>query len=318
MAVLCEVRIPTYKRPELLRRALQSLQNQTHEHWQAIVFDDSPEAEAAAVVEECSDDRIHYRQNDRNLGGAGNIDQSFHGESYLGGSYAAILEDDNWWYETFLEDNLHTAQSGSFDIVICDQEVWEEKPEGSTNTHRTTRRFYEEGEIVPKDWYSMLLFAEGVSNGALFWKLNCGVNLVVGSEVYDPGLQEYCRTLQVDRPVYFLKKPLAVWSKMESDMITRAISDNRVWANGRLALSKYVLDQLGRGLIDLARQHATHPMMMKSLDDRLVELGYFKDSRAIGLKTEFERIKLFLKSTLRQWLVENPLKGYLQKKPLDQ
>jgi glycosyltransferase involved in cell wall biosynthesis len=42
---LCEVRIPTYKRPDLLKRALSNLRKQTYDNWQAIAFDDSPEQE---------------------------------------------------------------------------------------------------------------------------------------------------------------------------------------------------------------------------------------------------------------------------------
>ena len=46
----CEVRVPTYRRPELLERCLKSLIAQTHENWRAIVLDDSPEREGEAVL----------------------------------------------------------------------------------------------------------------------------------------------------------------------------------------------------------------------------------------------------------------------------
>lgn len=38
--MLCEIRVQTYRRPELLRRALGSLIDQTHRNWVAVVMDD--------------------------------------------------------------------------------------------------------------------------------------------------------------------------------------------------------------------------------------------------------------------------------------
>lgn len=70
---LCEVRIPAYKRPDLLRRALSSLVVQSYPNWQAIVLDDSPDKEALNVIRSFEDDRILYKPNEKNLGVLKNI-----------------------------------------------------------------------------------------------------------------------------------------------------------------------------------------------------------------------------------------------------
>ena len=46
------VRTPTYRRPDLLTRAMRCLQAQTHEDWICEVCDDCPDGSARAVVEE--------------------------------------------------------------------------------------------------------------------------------------------------------------------------------------------------------------------------------------------------------------------------
>ena len=55
---LCEIRVPTYRRPELLERAMRSLQAQTQRDWVALVMDDSPEREGAQAVKKLGDGRI--------------------------------------------------------------------------------------------------------------------------------------------------------------------------------------------------------------------------------------------------------------------
>src|SRR6516164_3140408 len=92
-----EVRIPTYERPLLLRRAINSLQKQTYQSWKAIIFDDSASFDSQAVVRTIADDRICYVRNHERLGAAGNIDQCFSPISSLDGDYACLLEDDNFW-----------------------------------------------------------------------------------------------------------------------------------------------------------------------------------------------------------------------------
>jgi glycosyltransferase involved in cell wall biosynthesis len=74
---LCEVRVPTYRRLTLLKRALQSLISQTYPNWRCIVFDDCPNGTARSVVDSLCDHRIYYSHNERRLGAIGNKDQAF-------------------------------------------------------------------------------------------------------------------------------------------------------------------------------------------------------------------------------------------------
>jgi hypothetical protein len=60
---------PTYKRPDLLLRAVASVQAQTHTDWEMIIINDSPQDHGYAnFASSINDPRIHYHTNDRNSG----------------------------------------------------------------------------------------------------------------------------------------------------------------------------------------------------------------------------------------------------------
>ena len=60
---LCEVRVPTFRRPKLLRRALLSVLEQTYSNWRCVVLDDCPDGSARSIVEAIQDHRIDHLQN---------------------------------------------------------------------------------------------------------------------------------------------------------------------------------------------------------------------------------------------------------------
>lgn len=60
---------PTYRRAELLTRAVRSVQAQTHSNWEMIIINDSPgDASYAAFASSINDPRIRYVENERNRG----------------------------------------------------------------------------------------------------------------------------------------------------------------------------------------------------------------------------------------------------------
>jgi hypothetical protein len=72
-----EVRVPTFNRPALLRRALESLLVQTHSDWRAVILDDGNIEPTRALLGEMRDQRFVHRPNVNRLGAAKNIGQSF-------------------------------------------------------------------------------------------------------------------------------------------------------------------------------------------------------------------------------------------------
>jgi hypothetical protein len=124
---LVEVRVPTFNRPGLLRRALESLLAQTWPDWRAIVLDDGNGERTRAVLDDLRDRRLVHRPNPARLGAAGNIGQAFSNVPYVGGAHFAVLEDDNSWHREFLARNV--AIMDAHDVRIVQSNQWIEEPE---------------------------------------------------------------------------------------------------------------------------------------------------------------------------------------------
>ena len=106
---LVEVRIPTYKRNDMLSACLDSLISQTWSHWKAIIFDDANDSETRRLVLSKGDSRLTYKPNPVRVGAAANLNQCFQTRGYIRDSvYACCLEDDNWLYND--EKSRHFCQ----------------------------------------------------------------------------------------------------------------------------------------------------------------------------------------------------------------
>ncbi|MER3481438.1 MAG: glycosyl transferase family 2 [Meiothermus sp.] len=94
---MVSVLIPTRGRPELLRRALRSLQAQSYPYWEALVADDG-EGEGVEAARRLSDPRIQPFGNP----GRGQVEARNAGLERARGEVIALLDDDDWW-----EDQYH-------------------------------------------------------------------------------------------------------------------------------------------------------------------------------------------------------------------
>lgn len=312
MSDLCEVRMPTYKRPQKLKRALKSLINQSHSNWRAFVYDDSAKREAESVVEAFNDERIKYAPNKTNLGASENIDKCF--RPITGNAdYAFVLEDDNWIYPDFIKENIRIAESRSVKLILRNQEIWYESKNESINTGRTMRGAkFDEGIIEPQSFQMMPLLFEGISNGGLFWHRDIKTDLVVGPTIEFSGIQERCRSFQIEDPIYFAPKPLAVWTHLEEAEMFRSLARGRVVSRAKQSMVRMVLKCFGQTAIDLNRRIAERSNYEKELEQVLLEAGYFK-YRANNF-SRIERTEIFLKGFLKRFVIADPLKKYWKTK----
>jgi glycosyltransferase involved in cell wall biosynthesis len=211
---VCEIRVPTYRRPELLRRALQSVINQTYPHWRCLVFDDCRDGSAREIVEELNDQRVHYRRNDRRLGAIGNIDQCFRNRPFVGGSYACVVEDDNYLLPQHLEQQLHKCAEHHVDVIFaaqfCESVIVPGEPGELTET-KTLAWIYPGGVHEPQDLLPAILFSHAFSNGGVFWRIGSYADFELGDITKNPGIQETARILRLKSRVYVCHEASAVW-----------------------------------------------------------------------------------------------------------
>jgi glycosyltransferase involved in cell wall biosynthesis len=211
---LVQVRTPTYKRPQQLRRALQSLRDQTWPHWVVDVYDDDREQAAREVCAAFDDPRIRYHHNAVQKFASANIDQCFSAENPNDADYFCVVEDDNFLLPPFMEDNIALSEQHGVALVLRNQLIEHASGTGAAHVGSTgvLDHLLVEGLYDPARFRMSLLVGIGVSNGGLFWSRHAVSKLEIGFSC-TATIQEYMRTFSIDEPIYVAMTPLAVWAE---------------------------------------------------------------------------------------------------------
>jgi glycosyltransferase involved in cell wall biosynthesis len=103
--------IPTYRRPFLVVRAVQSALAQTYREIEVIVVIDGPDSSTVEALSAIGDVRVRYVELAEKVGGseARNV-----GAREAKGSWIALLDDDDEWLPTKLEKQMGTAHSSTY------------------------------------------------------------------------------------------------------------------------------------------------------------------------------------------------------------
>jgi len=233
-----EIRIPTYQRPELLRRALASLLAQTTPHWRARVLDDSQDQRSCEVAQSFDDPRITHSFNSPRKYAVGNIDQCF--AKSADAEYCCVVEDDNYLLPDFIAANIAAIAETGAPIVLRNQyKAPIDAPPAQLNATTPTvlADRFEERVYSAQEFRVTVLFSIGVSNGGLFWSRATKTDFEVRAPACGPVLQEYLRTLLVRDAVAVRLEPLAVWSADEAGSSRYAGANTGFWRR-ELAIKK--------------------------------------------------------------------------------
>ncbi|MBB6110916.1 Glycosyltransferase involved in cell wall bisynthesis [Mucilaginibacter lappiensis] len=124
--VSCRIYLFTYKRNHLLPRAVESLINQTFQNWVCELHNDCPDDPfPAAYTESLNDPRFIMKNHTVNMGAVAGFNLAFAGCTE---HYASILEDDNWWEPTFLEEMIALMENRpAVNISWSNMNLWQEK-----------------------------------------------------------------------------------------------------------------------------------------------------------------------------------------------
>jgi hypothetical protein len=211
---LVHFRTPTYKRPEALRRALESMIAQTWTHWVCDVFDDDPAEAARQVVADLGDPRVRYTANKPQFYASRNIDQCFSAENPHGAEYFCVVEDDNFILPEFCAENIALMRRENVEIVLRNQVI--EHASGTAAAKvgdiGVLDDLFTEGRYAAEEFRLALLAGIGVSNGGLFWSVRARSPLEIQYSC-TATLQEYLRTYSIAEPVYVAMEALAVWAE---------------------------------------------------------------------------------------------------------
>lgn len=108
--------IPTHNRPELLKKAVSSVLNQTYKDFELIIIDVGLERRSDNIVSEFNDSSIIYIKSEKELNGsaARNI-----GIKQAKGDFIAFLDDDDEWVSEKLEIQMKEFADTSRDVGFC-------------------------------------------------------------------------------------------------------------------------------------------------------------------------------------------------------
>lgn len=113
---LVSVILPTYKRGERLKKAIESVLSQTYKNLELIIIDDTPDDSISNLISEIKDSRIIYIQNKERLGFVKSLNK---GVSLAKGKYVARIDADDFWYnDKKLGKQIEFLENHS-DYVLC-------------------------------------------------------------------------------------------------------------------------------------------------------------------------------------------------------
>ncbi len=113
---LVSIVIPTYNRPEYLKKAIKTVLAQTYENTEIIIVDDASEADNKKVIDSFNDKQVFYFRNEKRSGAPFSRNK---GIRETKGEYIAFLDDDDEWKPEKLEKQLKEFENKNIGLVVC-------------------------------------------------------------------------------------------------------------------------------------------------------------------------------------------------------
>ena len=168
---LVSIIIPTYKRPDTLDRAINSVLNQTYKNIEVIVVDDNnPDTEARSKTEHimsvyADNPRVKYIKHEKNKNGSAARNT---GARYSQAKYVAFLDDDDEFLPEKIAAQVKRLEELPEEYAVCYTKTVTEKENGNIRESKENR----EGD----------LFFDALTRELSF---QAGSNLFIMKEVFD-------------------------------------------------------------------------------------------------------------------------------------
>lgn len=193
----------------MLSRAIKSLLDQTFTDWMCEVHNDSPgDTFPGEYVASLNDGRFIIQDHTKNLGGTSSFNLAFAGCEE---KYASILEDDNWWEPSFLEEMTALMEAKpDIDVAWSNMRVW---IEGDNNSWiNTGNTIWPEGKDHLFTWpQSQQALGAMHSTGAMMYRSINAVKYVIPAETLLDSV-ELVRERAFKHPIYLHSNVLANFS----------------------------------------------------------------------------------------------------------
>lgn len=219
--------IPTFNRARLLRRAIQSVLNQTYSNFEIIVVDDCSSDNTEDAVRSIRDERILYIRHEKNKGA---FEARNTGIKAAKGKYIAFQDSDDVWLPEKLDKQMKVFDSASRDIGVVYTSFW--------LIHNSSRTMHPPSDIRQTEGniHEALLEANFVGTPTAVVRKECFEEAGLFENL--PRLQEWSLWLKISKRYCFkhINEPL-VNAYQQPDSISRN-TDAYVLARKRI-LEKY-------------------------------------------------------------------------------
>ena len=201
--------ITTHNRLELLKRAIESIQNQTYQNIELIVVDDASDD---GTKEYCSNLSVKYIYIPKDECAGSNHARNI-GLRYANGLFIAYCDDDDYWLPTKIEKQVELIQHKECDFVHCAYRKELVNPNGSVSYSDCSPADYSEGDVSKASLCHILTLTSTV----LFRK-----SAVIEAGGFDEALKAWQETELIIRiaqhsKTYFVREPLVVYRVDTSD-----------------------------------------------------------------------------------------------------
>ena len=206
---LISVIIPTFNRPKLLKKALNSALNQSYKNLEIIVTDDGADESASEICKNFADPRIKFVKNlTRAKSPNGNKNNGFDNAS---GELVCLLDDDDELLPGAIEECLKFIKQG-FSCVFADCLC--EVDGALTDKISGSSPYLQSGEMSKIDYHC------GRVGGEFFklFKREFIENFRFDERSFGGENELYIRFFE--RRVYYLKKPLYIYRIARADSAT--------------------------------------------------------------------------------------------------
>lgn len=157
--------IPTFKRPRLLKRAIESVLTQSFKNFEIHIYDNASGDETEEIVAEYiqRDKRIFYFKNEKNIGALNNIIQ---GIRSVNTEFYSILSDDDFILPKFYENAIHEFEECPLAGFVCAKTLTVDivNEQMQFRNRDWSPGFYQPSKVIASKMYN----SHFVSTGVLF------------------------------------------------------------------------------------------------------------------------------------------------------
>lgn len=147
--------VPTYNRPHLISKLLDSILVQTYQNFEIFITDNSNNSETAELINnKYQDPRISYLKNSENLGMDGNTLKVL---SFVTGKYFTFTPDDDVWIESTKLENQVALLSKYPKLNVCFSNVRHINYNGTIHSHQFKSKVMHKHPCEIVDSKSLLL-----------------------------------------------------------------------------------------------------------------------------------------------------------------